>query len=208
MNKNEIDETLEELEKMSDNVLVLNDAYSKENPLLLELANITYYLLWNYTKSLIALKMYLNSTFRCEKDFALSQICITINECLKHVIGFNTKDSKQRKDSIWIAKMGRFIVCHPEMQEHYNSLKEKLLLFADKFDKGSVLKAVRDIATHGDKDIEKMRSLHQIPSSTIIQHLSEWGMYMQPTAHFAFTVFENECQREIDNRNVMNPVSL
>ena len=56
MNKNEIDETLEELEKMSDNVLVLNDAYSKENPLLLELANITYYLLWNYTKSLIALK--------------------------------------------------------------------------------------------------------------------------------------------------------
>ena len=126
MNKNEIDETLEELEKMSDNVLVLNDAYSKENPLLLELANITYYLLWNYTKSLIALKMYLNSTFRCEKDFALSQICITINECLKHVIGFNTKDSKQRKDSIWIAKMGRFIVSHPEMQEHYNSLKEKL----------------------------------------------------------------------------------
>lgn len=208
MNKNEIEEELKELEKMSENVLVLNDAYSKGNSLLKELASITYYLLWSYIKSLVLLKLFIYSTFQCEKDFALGQLCVTINECLKHVIGYKTKDEKQRKNSLWIAKMGNFIINHPDMQEQYNSLKEKLLLFADKFDKGSELKAIRDIAIHGDEDIQIMRSLHLIPSSTVIQHLSEWENHINPTTHFVLTVFENECQREMNSYNAANSVNI
>ena len=55
-------------------------AHAQGNQELTDLGNITYYILWNYAKSLIALKHFLSATLRCEQDFAIGELCVTINE--------------------------------------------------------------------------------------------------------------------------------
>ena len=94
INIKDITETLKGLQNMCNSVQILYEAYAKGNTELTNLANISFYLLWNYSKSMIELKILLNATLPCEEDFAKGQLCLTIDECIKHVIGFNTKDGK------------------------------------------------------------------------------------------------------------------
>ena len=82
----EINTAIDEIQNMCNNVLILYNAHAKGNPELTNLANLTYYLLWNYSKSLIAVKLLLSATSQNEQDFAKGQLCITINECIKLVI--------------------------------------------------------------------------------------------------------------------------
>ena len=99
MNTKGIVETLYGLQNMHNSVLVLYNAHAKGNQELTNLANLAYYLLWNYSKSLIELQIFLNASLSCEEDYAKGQLCTTINECLKHVIGF---EIGQRNKSLWI----------------------------------------------------------------------------------------------------------
>ena len=134
-------------------MLILYDAHAKGNPELTDLANMTGYLLWNYTKSLITLKHFQNAILRCEQDFAIGELCVVINVCTKKIIGFRTKDGKIRKDSFWIDKVGRYITRHPELIKEYSLLKERWISYADTDDTQGEIKTIRDIATHGDNEL-------------------------------------------------------
>ena len=198
MNQTELIATLDELQDMCNNVLILYNAHDKGNQELTDLANMTYYILWNYTKFLIALKQFQNATLRCEQDFAIGELYITINECIKHVIGFKTDDGKHRNKSLWIKEMGNYILKHPVFKEKYITTKNMLIEFADSFKKNSDLKVIRDIAAHGDVKIEKLLKLHATPISIILQYMDDWGQCLMPVADFVFTCFESECQQEMN----------
>lgn len=194
-----LERTINDLQNMCDNVRVLYDAHAKGNTELTDLANLAYFLLWNYSKSLIVLKLLLSATTQSEQDFAKGQLCVTINECIKRIIGFETKKGTQREESFWIQEMGIFISTHQKYNEQYNTLKENWISFANSFDGNAGLKDMRDIATHGDKKIENLKKLHTLPVSNVVHYLDEWGKIMLPTAHFTLTCFENECQQEMKN---------
>lgn len=200
---NYLEETINGLQQMCDNVRVLYDAHAKGNTKLTKMANFAYYLLWNYSKSLIALKLLLSATTQSEQDFAKGQLCVTINECIKHVIGFDTDDGKLRKKSLWIQEMGYFISIHQQYSEQYNAVKKEWIRYADCFDSNIELKDIRDIATHGSKKIENLIKLHTLSVSNVVHYLDEWGKIMLPTAHFIFTCFENECHHGM-NKNLNN----
>lgn len=142
----------------------------------------------------------MSATTQYEQDFAKGQLCVTINECIKHVIGFETNNGKQRKESLWIQEMGDFISNHQYSSEQYNSLKKDWIGYANSFDGNLELKDMREIATHGDKKIENLIKLHTLSVSKIVHYLDEWGKIMLPTAHFAFTCFENECQQKMKTK--------
>lgn len=199
--QDELIETLDEIQNMCCYVLLLYDAYAKRNQELNDLANLTYYLLWNYSKSIIALKLFLNSALRSEQDFALGQICITINECTKKVIGYKTKDGKDRNGSIWINDMGRFISKHPELEDQYIKLKNGWILYADGFDNNEELRYIRNIATHGDRLIDNMMYLKELSATKVIHYLNAWDKNMRLTSDFVFMCFENECQCEINHNH-------
>ena len=201
MNQMELINTLDEIQNMCNNVLILYKVHAKGNQELTDLGNMTYYILWNYAKSLIALKHLLCTTLRYEQDFAIGELCVTINECIKHVIGFKTADGNIRKKSLWIKEMGKYILKHPEQEEKYNTLKAQLVAFADSFEKGHELEVIRNIATHGDTKVNELLKLHTTPISNIIKYLDRWGNLMLPTADFAFTCFENECQQIMNKRH-------
>lgn len=200
INPKDIVETLNGLQNMCNSVLVLYEAHAKGNQELTNLANLTYYLLWNYTKSIIELRLFLNSTLRLEQDLAKGQLCVTINESIKRIIGYKTKDGKLRKNSFWIKEMGVYVSKHPKLAEQYESLKESWERYADSFEKNRELKNIRDITTHGDKNLDMLMMLHNISDSVIIRYLHEWGQYMWSIANIAFTCFENECQQEMNNK--------
>ena len=187
---NYLDEKIKELQKMCNNVIILYNKHAKGNQELTNLANLTYYILWNYLKSLTALKILFNASTQYEQDFAKGQLCVTINECIKRIIGF----PKQRKESFWIQEMENFISTHQRDKEQFITLKENWVTFADNFDGNAELRDMRDIATHGDKEIEKLIKLHTLPVSNVVHYLDEWGKNMLPTAHFVFSCFENECK--------------
>jgi hypothetical protein len=197
-NQNELVKTLEEIQDMCNNVLILYKAHAKGNQELTDLGNMTYYILWNFAKSLIALKHFQNATLNLERDFATGELCVTINECIKHVIGFKTFDGNIRKKSLWIKEMGKYILKHPEQEEKYNALKAQLVAFADNFEKGHELEVIRNIATHGDTKINVLLKLHTTSISNIIKYLDGWGNLMLLVANFAFMCFENECQQVIN----------
>ena len=197
---NYLEETINGLQQMCDNVRVLYDAHAKGNTKLTKMANFAYYLLWNYLKSLIALKLLLSATTQSEQDFAKGQLCVTINECIKRVIGFEAKKGTQREECFWIQEMGIFISTHQQYSEQYYALKKEWIRYANSFDGNIDLKDMRDIATHGDKKIENLIKLHTLPVSNVVHYLDEWGKIMLPTAHFTFTCFENECQQVMDNK--------
>ena len=197
MNQTELTDNLGNLQDMYNNVQILYNAHAKGNQELTDLANMTGYLLWNYTKSLITLKSFQNATLRCEQDFAIGELCVVINECTKKIIGFT---GKTRKESLWIDKIGRYITRHPELTQEYNSLKEKWISYADTDDTQGEIKDIRDIATHGDNELYKLIKLHDTSTSDVINYLNIWGKLMWPTANFVFTCFENECQQEINKR--------
>ena len=202
INIKDITETLKGLQNMCNSVQILYEAYAKGNTELTNLANISFYLLWNYSKSMIELKILLNATLPCEEDFAKGQLCLTINECIKHVIGFNTKDGKNRKESLWMKEMGEYISKHPEIKEQYGLIKDALIPYADDFDKGCILQEIRKIATHGDTHIDNLIKIHDLSHSEVIRFLAGWEKCISPAAHFAFTCFENECQQEINKRKL------
>lgn len=201
MNQTELIDTLEEIQDMCKNVLILYNAHAQGNQELTDLANLTGYLLWNYTKSLITLKHLLNMTLRCEQDFAIGELCVVINECTKKIIGFKTKDGKNRKESLWINKMGRYITIHPELTKEYNLLKEKWIFYADSSYTQGIIKDLRDVATHGDIKIDELIKLHNASISDIINYLDNWGKIMQPTANFVFNCFENKCKQVMNITN-------
>lgn len=190
------------LQDMFNNVLILYNAHAKGNQELNELANMTGYLLWNYTKSLITLKHFQNATLRCEQDFAIGELCVVINECTKKIIGFKTKDGKVRKESLWIDKMGSYISTHPELATEYSSLKERWISYADVDNTQGAIKDLRDITTHGDNELYKLIKLHNTSISDVIKYLDKWGKIMWPTANLVFTCFENECKRKINKREL------
>lgn len=197
INSKDIVETLNELQDMCNSVLVLYDAHAKGNRELTNLANLTYYLLWNYSKSLIELQIFLNASLSCEEDYAKGQLCITINECLKHVIGF---EIGQRNKSLWTKEIGDYISMHPEMKEHYDPIKNGLIQYANIFEKGCTLQEIRKLATHGDKEIDNLIKIHNLSHSVVLRYLAGWEKCISPAANFAFTCFENECQQEIIKR--------
>lgn len=201
MNQTELIDTLEELQDMCNNVLILYNAHAQGSQELTDLANMTGYLLWNYTKSLIILKHFQNATLRCEQDFAIGELCVVINECTKKIIGFKTKDGKLRKESLWIDKIGRYITIHPELTKEYNLLKEKWLFYADAADIQGIIKDMRDIATHGDIKMDELIKLHNASISDIINYLDKWGKIMWTTANFVFICFENKCQQVMNITN-------
>lgn len=192
-----LEETINSLQNMCDNVRVLYHAHAKGNIEMTNLANLTYYLLWNYSKSLIAVKLLLSATTQYEQDFAKGQLCVTINESIKHVIGFDKDDGKLRKKSFWIQEMGIFISTHQQYSEQYYAFKKEWIRYANSFDDNIELKDMRDIATHGDKKIDNLIKLQTLSVSNVIHYLDEWEKIMLPTAHFTFTCFENECQQEM-----------
>lgn len=196
----DITETLKGLQNMCNSVKILYEAYAKGNTELTNLANLSFYLLWNYSKSMIELKILLSATFPCEEDFAKGQLCLTIDECIKHVIGFNTKDGKNRKESLWMKEMGEYTSKHPEINKQYGLIKDSLILYADDFDKGCVLQEIRKIATHGDTKIDNLIKIHNLSRSEVLGYLAGWEKCMSPAANFAFTCFENECKRKINKR--------
>lgn len=198
----DITETLKGLQNMCNSVQILYETYAKGNTELTNLANISFYLLWNYSKSMIELIILLSATFPCEEDFAKGQLCLTIDECIKHVIGFNTKDGKNRKESLWMKEMGEYTSKHPEIKEQYGLIKEALILYADDFDKGCVLQEIRKIATHGDTKIDNLIKIHNLSHSEVLGYLAGWEKCMSPAANFAFTCFENECKRKINKREL------
>lgn len=189
--------TLKGLQNMCNSVLVLYDAYANGNQELKNLANLAYYLLWNYSKSMIELQMLLNASLPCEENFAKGQLCITINECLKHVIGFETR---QRKKSLWVKDMEDYISKRPKMKKQYSLIKDGLILYADSFNKDCTLQEIRKLATHGDKEIENLLKKHNLPHSEVFHYLAGWEKSVTPAANFAFSCFENECQKEINKR--------
>lgn len=204
MNQKEVINTLNEVQNMSNNVLILYNAHAKGNQELTDLGNMTYYIIWNFAKSLIALKHLQSTTLRIEQDFAIGELYVTINECIKHVIGFKTADGNIRKKSLWVKEMGRYILKHPEKEEQYNKLKDLLVAFADSFPKGTELEELRNIATHGDTRIDELLKLHTTPNSKIFHHLDRWGKCILPAAHFALTCFEDECQNEMNDKMKTN----
>lgn len=193
MDKNYLEKQIKGLQDMCNNVIILYNEHAKGNQELTNLANLTYYILWNYLKSLTALKILFSASTQYEQDFAKGQLCVTINECIKHIIGFETS-SKQRKESFWIQEMRSFTSTHQKYKEQYIKLKENWVTFADSFDGNARLKDFRDIATHGDKKIEDLIKLHTLPVSNVVHYLDEWGKIMLSTAHYTFTCFENECK--------------
>ena len=199
INPKDIDETLNGLHNICNCTLVLYDAHAKGNLYLTNLANMTYYLLWNFSKSMIELKIFLSATIRNEQDFAKGQLCITINECIKHVIGFKTNNRKNRENSLWIREMGTYISKRPELSEQYEVIRDDLLLFAESFEKDNVLKDIRNIAAHGDIKIESLIKIHNLSFSKVMRFLDGWRKCMLPAANFAFTCFERECQLEMNN---------
>ena len=120
--------SIDDIQDMCNNVLILYKAYGKKNQELSDLANLAYNLLWIYSKSLIVLKMLLNSSVRCEQDYALGQICVTVNEGIKAVIGF-TPD--KRNTSLWIDKMGKYILEQVELKSQYD--KEQMFMACSQF---------------------------------------------------------------------------
>ena len=190
---------INDLQNMCNSVLVLYDAHAKDNQELKKLANLAYYLLWNYSKSMIELQMLLNASLPCEKDFAKGQLCITINECLKHVIGFETN---QRKNSLWVKDMGEYILKQPEMKKQYSLIKDGLSLYADSFEKDCSLQEIRKLATHGDKEIDNLMKIRNLSHSEVFRYLTGWEKSLTPAANFAFSCFENECQQEINKRKL------
>ena len=199
MNQTELIDTLEEIQNMCNKVLILYNAHAKGNQELADLANMTGYLLWNYTKSLITLNHLQNATLRCEQDFAKGELCVVINECTKKIIGFTTKTGKIRKRSSWIDVMERYITIHPELTKEYSLLKERWMAFADITDIQNKIKDIRDITTHGDEKMDELIKLHNVPISDVIKYLDKWGKLMWPTANFVFTCFEKECQQTQNN---------
>ena len=196
MDKNYLEKQIKGLQDMCNNVIILYNEHAKGNQELTNLANLTYYILWNYLKSLTALKILFSASTQYEQDFAKGQLCVTINECTKHIIGF----SKQREESFWNQEMANFIYIHQKYKEQYIKLKENWVAFADGFDGNAKLKDFRDIATHGDKKIENLIKLHELSVFQIGHYLNEWEKIMLPTAHYIFTCFENECQQEMNNK--------
>ena len=190
-------DTLDEIQIMFNNVLNLYNAHAKGNQELTDLANMTGYLLWNYSKSLITLKHFQNAVTRWEQDFAIGELCVVINECTKKIIGFETGNTR-RERNLWINKIGKFISRHPELTQEYNSLKERWVSYADTADIQGKIKDIRDITTHGDNELYKLNKLHDTSTSDIINYLYIWGKLMWPTANFVFTCFENECQQEMN----------
>ena len=189
-------DTLDEIQIMFNNVLILYNAHAKGNQELNDLANMTGYLLWNYSKSLITLKHFQNAVTRWEQDFAIGELCVVINECTKKIIGFKTED---RGKSLWIDKIGRYITTrYPELTQEYGLLKDKWVSYADTTDIQGKIKDIRDITTHGDNELYKLIKLHDTSTSDIINYLYIWGKLMWPTANFVFTCFENECQQEMN----------
>ncbi len=195
MNQTEPTDNIGNLQDMCNNVLFLYNAHAKGNQELTDLANITGYMLWSYTKSLIALKYFQNAPLRHKQDFAIGELCVVINECTKKIIGFRT--GKARKESLWIDKIGRYITRHPELTQEYNSLKEGWISYADTTDIQMAIKDVRSITIHGVEKVDELIKLHDTSTSDVIDHLDIWGKLMWPTANLVFTCFENECQQEL-----------
>ncbi len=204
MDQTELTDNLGYLQDMFNNVQFLYNAHAKGNQELTDLANITGYLLWNYTKSLIALKHFQNATLRCEQDFAIGELCVVINECTKKIIGFRTGDGKIRKESesLWTDKMGKYITKHRELAKEYSLIKESWISYADTDDMQGEIKNIRDITTHGDDKLDKLIKLRDTSISDVIKYFDKWGKIMWPTANFVFTCFENECQQEINKRKL------
>lgn len=204
MDQTELTDNLGYLQDMFNNVQFLYNAHAKGNQELTDLANITGYLLWNYTKSLIALKHFQNATLRCEQDFAIGELCVVINECTKKIIGFRTGDGKIRKESesLWTDKMGKYITIHRELAKEYSLIKESWISYADTDDMQGEIKNIRDITTHGDDKLDKLIKLRDTSISDVIKYFDKWGKIMWPTANFVFTCFENECQQEINKRKL------
>lgn len=200
MNQTELTDNLGNLQDMYNNVQILYNAHAKGNQELTDLANMTGYLLWNYTKSLITLKHFQNAAIRWEQDFAIGELCVVINECTKKIIGFRTGDT--RKKSLWIGQIGRYITRYLELTQEYNSLKERWISYADNTDIQMTIKDIRDITIHGGEKLDELIKLHDTPTSDIINYLDIWGKLMWPTANLLFTCFENECQQEINKRKL------
>lgn len=198
MNQAELTDNLGSLQDMFNNVQSLFNAYARGNQELTDLANMTGYLLWNYTKSLITLKHFQNAALRWEQDFAIGELCVVINECTKKIIGFPT--GKTRKESLWIDKIGRYITSHPELIQEYSSLKERWIAYADTTDIQQTIKDIRDITIHGGEKFDELIKLHDTSTSDVINYLYIWGKLMWPTANLVFTCFENECQQVMDNK--------
>ena len=198
MNQKETVDSLNEIQSMCNNVLILYNAYAKGNQELTDLANITFNLLWNYAKSLIELKLLLYSTSRFELDYAIWGLCVTINECTKKIIGYTTDNGKTRERRSWINKMAKYITKHPELNNEYNSLKEEWISYADTTDMQMKIKEIRDIMTHGVDQLDDFIILNNTSTSNILKYVDKWGKIMWPTANFVFTCFENECKQEIN----------
>ena len=194
-------ENLNGLQNICNSILVLYEAHAIEKQELTNLANLTYYLSWNCSKSIIELKTLLNATSNIEQDYAKGQLCVTINECIKHLIGFETDDGKVRKKNLWIKEMGKYISKHPEIEKQYKKIKDDLILYADSFEKGSNIEVVRNIAAHGDSKIDNLIKIHNLSSLEVLRYLDGLGKCMLPAANFAFNCFENECQQEMNNDN-------
>ena len=189
----EIDKTLNDLQVMSYNVQILYDKVAKRNHELSNLANMSYYFLWNYSKSLILTKLLLVDYPQSMQDFAKGQLYVTINESIKQIIGFG----KQRQKSLWINEMSKYCSMRSEIKEQYNKIKDAWIEYTNENEKNKNIKTIRDIATHGDKSIEKLTKIKSLSLPDVIKTLDWWGKIMWTTAHFTFTCFENECQQAI-----------
>ncbi len=197
INNKEIIKIIDDIQDMCNNVLILYKAYGKKNQELSDLANLAYNLLWIYSKSLIVLKMLLNSSVRCEQDYALGQICVTVNEGIKAVIGF-TPD--KRNTSLWIGQMGKYILEQVELKSQYDKITNDLIRCADTIDHERQMKTIRDLATHGNSNIEELLKLHMVSNSEVFSYLDKWSRCLWPAANFAYVCFERECQQEKNNK--------
>lgn len=196
-NTNDLTNVIGEIDMMCKNVFILYNEQAKGNQELTNLANLSSCLLWNCSKSMIALKLFFDATTQCEIDFAIGQLCVTINECIKQIIGFN---ANRRRKCLWVKDMGEYISKHPEIMNQYNKIKDELILYASSFEKNCDLEIIRNIATHGVKEIEELIKIRNMSISEVSHFLAEWGNFIIPAANFSFTCFENECQQEM-NRN-------
>lgn len=193
-------QTLDEIQNMYYNVLILYNAHAKGNQEFTNLANLTFYILWNYSKFIIVLKLFFTSTHRCEQDFAIGQLCVTINESIKHLIGFKTKKGRNWNKTMWIKCCGNYISNYPHLEQAYNDITDRLISFADNFENDSTLKNLRNIATHGDDTIPELLKLNQITFSVISHYLDGWGRCLRLASDFAFKCFIKECQHEMNNK--------
>ncbi|MDD3038129.1 hypothetical protein [Bacteroides sp.] len=145
--------------------------------------------------SFVLVKQYTAADQRWEEIFIAEQIYIKMNESLKKLIGFH-KDGDRK--SYWIKIMGSYVQNHKELLEEYDTIKKKLIQYAQNEELQCYIKSYRNYAIHGDEDLDSLKLFKEINEINIdytFKLFTQWAEFLKSISAFISSCYKNEVEK-------------